>query len=73
MQFALGALITAAFFCCLSIGYILGQRSKQPKPMDLHLMDDEDFEIEEQREKAKAIKKGFDEMMSYNEAKARKG
>lgn len=72
MDFLLGALLTAVLFICLFMAYTYGQMNAA-KPRDLPLMDDEDFELEEQRQKAKELKKGFDEMMSYNEAKARKG
>jgi hypothetical protein len=75
MQFLLGALAAAAFFVVLVIVYTLGQVNGQkhkPDPIEFEL-DDEEAELQEQRERAKRLKKGFDEMMAYNEAKARKG
>lgn len=70
MQFLFGVLATAALFVVVYMAYTLGQLSGQ-KQKDTS--NDDDFELQEQREKAKRIKKGFDEMMTYNENIARKG
>jgi hypothetical protein len=71
MQFLVGALTVTAFFCAFISGYMAGQRAKQPA-VEFEL-DEDEAELQEQRERAKRLKKGFDEMMAYNEAKARKG
>jgi hypothetical protein len=67
----LGALVTAFFFVCLFGAYTVGKMDRNAKqPTADFELDDEELE---QRERAKRLKKGFDEMMAYNEAKARKG
>jgi hypothetical protein len=72
MDFILGAGFAVALFCCLTGAYMLGQVKGQ-KQKDTS----NDFELDEdeaeRRDRAKRLKKGFDEMMAYNEAKARKG
>jgi hypothetical protein len=68
MQFLFGLLFAAGLFLALMASYEFGKKSTKTEHKA-----EEDFELEEQRERAKRLKKGFDEMMAYNEAKARKG
>jgi hypothetical protein len=70
MDFLLGVLFAVAFFVLLLAAYQLGQRSKQK---DSELVLNDEFELVEQRRKAKKLHEDFQQLMTYNEAKARKG
>ena len=66
MEYLIGALITAFFFISLYCAYRLGQMSRKP----VHREVDED-----QKHKAEQLRKGFEQLMSYDVSKAigRKG
>lgn len=61
MEYLLGALIMAAFFVCLYGAYIAGQKSRKPTHREV-----DDQEVN----KAKEIRKGFEQLMSYDVSKA---
>lgn len=61
MEFILGALSTAAFLFCLYAAYKYGQRSRKSVPREMD---------EQQVQRAKRLREGFEQMMSYNESKA---
>lgn len=64
MEYLIGALITAAFFVCLYVAYKAGQRSRKPVNREID---------EEQKRKAQQLRKGFEQLMSYDVSKALKG
>lgn len=66
MQFFLGSLVTAAFFIGLFGAYKLGQRSRKPVTKEID---------EQELERAKRLRRDFEQMMSYDISKAlgRKG
>lgn len=66
MEYAIGALIPVLLFICFYAGYKIGQRSRRPVHREVD---------EETVRKAKELKKGFADLMSYDVHKAlgRKG
>lgn len=61
MQYLIGALMTAAFFCCMYVAYKAGQRSRRPTHREVD---------EQQVHKAQQIRKSFEQLMSYDVSKA---
>lgn len=68
MEFLLGVVLTIAYFVCGFVGYNMGKRSATA-PVQKEVSEAN----EEERRKAKRLREGFEQMMSYNETKARKG
>jgi hypothetical protein len=61
MDYLIGALIMALFFACIYAAYKSGQRSRQPVHREVD---------EQQVQKHKQLRKGFEELMSYDVSKA---
>lgn len=64
MQFIYGALSAVAFLFCISTAYWAGQRSVKTKHRE---------PSDEAKRKAEKIRKGFEQLMSYDVSKALKG
>ncbi|WP_308636116.1 hypothetical protein [Paenibacillus silvisoli] len=69
MQLLYGLLIGAGFCFALFLAYSHGR--KQPDRYEVPKVDD--HEKEEERERAKRMRKGFEQLMGYNEKIARSG
>jgi hypothetical protein len=61
MEYLIGALIPVLFFVCFYAGYKSGQRTHRPIPREID---------EQEAQKAKDIRKGFEQLMSYDVSKA---
>ncbi|MMZ70140.1 hypothetical protein D1872_331190 [compost metagenome] len=61
MQYLIGALATVAFFVCLYGAYKAGQRSRKTVPREID---------EQEAQRAKQLRKGFDQLMGYDVSKA---
>jgi len=64
MQFALGVLVTVAFFLCLYTAYKAGTRARKQNQREID---------ETTKQKAERLRKGFEDMMSYDVSKAVSG
>lgn len=62
MQYLIGALIPVLFFICFYAGYKAGQRSRRPTHREVD---------EQQVRKAQQMRRGFEQLMSYDMEKAR--
>jgi len=64
MEFLIGALATVAFFVCLYGAYKAGQRSRKTVPREID---------EQEAHRAKQLRQGFEQLMSYDVTKAVSG
>jgi hypothetical protein len=64
MEYFIGALIPVLFFICTYLGYKLGQRSRVPVAREID---------EQEQRKAKQLRAGFEQLMSYDVTKAVSG
>lgn len=64
MEYLIGALATVAFFLCMYGAYKAGQRSRKPVHKEVD---------EQQMQKAKELRRGFEQLMGYDVAKAVSG
>jgi hypothetical protein len=64
MEYLIGALATVAFFVCMYGAYIVGQRSRKTVPREID---------EQEAQRAKQLRRGFEQLMSYDVSKAVSG
>lgn len=61
MEYLIGALATVAFFLCVYGAYKAGQKSRKTVPREID---------EQDAQRAKQLRKGFEQLMSYDVSKA---